>query len=863
VLYFQGICSFILQKQDIFSRYYLKNGKKSLPQNIYSLGKILSYSNSDDMPCMKLHNFVRRRLVGNGVVGAEGQSQTKHKPATSSTQEKIKRVYQKARSALLGLFLFTRLFGSGVIQNIPGSHSSPTKASMDTSSTNHIIKSGDTQITFHRNGIRTKSFVARTNSQKGIFAQIPTVTLKKGQGKATVTSERLPLWKTVVFRCQKFLSGVHISTSKRDSLLLLFTTAMITPICKNLNLSPILGFLAVGALIGPTGLKLINNVHTTEKLAELGVVFFLFELGLELSVDRLMQMSQDVFGLGLSQYVLTAAAIFFALKLLTTLSPAALITIGGGLALSSSAFVLQLLKDRQDIGTRYGKAAFGILLLQDLAVVPLLVALPLLAGTGGSVWMAIKVAVAKAMVCLTTIALLGKYAVNPMFYIVASSRSQEALVSIILTTALGMSALSQGLGLSDTLGAFLAGILLGETKYRYQVEAEVAPFRGVLLGLFFMTVGFSIDLQLIMNNLPLVVGAVGGILALKAAVISLLCLAFGLSLSNAQQVGLVLSQGGEFAFVAFGLAKRLGILNSFQTKLLMTSVALTMATTPALSQLSASIADFIESKKGFTFYMGQDKEGQQLKSSPSKLVVVCGYGAVGKMVCDLLDKKFIKYLCFDIDPKKTIEARNKGLPVFYGDVSRPAVLEAFHVGDARAVIITTTDVRGTNRIALTLRKEFPNLKIFVRARNMQHRDRLKALLNVDAMVPVLKEHNQLVTLPFAGAALEAVGVSRDEVSTLLQTMRLELMQIKGDDDDVEIEEAMNELDKKKESSTPKKKEQAAPKKVEQASQPEQVNNVVVSIPVPECPKGMNEEQCADHLKACLLDECEDQDRSPM
>jgi hypothetical protein len=257
---------------------------------------------------------------------------------------------------------------------------------------------------------------------------------------------------------------------RRDTLLLLLTTTVVVPVMTRLKTSPILGFLLVGMLLGPNGLSVVSELKTTEALAELGIVFFLFEMGLELSVERLVQMRRDVFGLGVSQFTVTAAAIFLLSRLLGQ-SAAASVVIGGALALSSSAFVLQLLRDKDALGTRYGRASFGVLLFQDLAVVPLLVITPLLAAGGGSAmaW-AMGWAAFKAGIAFTLILLTGKFVLDRVFNFVAKSRSQEAFLSVILVTVLTMSNLTEGLGLSNTLGAFLAGVLLSETKYRYQVR---------------------------------------------------------------------------------------------------------------------------------------------------------------------------------------------------------------------------------------------------------------------------------------------------------------------------------------------------------------------------------------------------------
>jgi len=265
--------------------------------------------------------------------------------------------------------------------------------------------------------------------------------------------------------------------------------------------------------------------------------------------------------------------------------------LGGGLALSSSAFVLQILKDKDQLGTRFGKSSFGVLLLQDLAVVPLLVATPILAGGGGELKTVLASAFVKACLAFGVIALAGKYLLNPVFeFVVSKGQSQEALVGLILSTVLGMSFLTEGLGLSNTLGAFLAGVLLSDTKFRSDVEREISPFRGILVGLFFFSVGFEIDLNLISSKFGLVMSIVVGIVLIKAIIAAGVCLAFGLDLPTARRVGLMLSQGGEFAFVAFRLARSVGLLDEDMTKLMLTCVSLTMATTPFLDELGAKLA---------------------------------------------------------------------------------------------------------------------------------------------------------------------------------------------------------------------------------------------------------------------------------
>ncbi len=383
---------------------------------------------------------------------------------------------------------------------------------------------------------------------------------------------------------------------KGDTFLLLLTTALNNPLCQKINVSPILGFLSLGLLFGPNGRGLVKDVHTTEVFADLGIVLFLFEMGIHLDLKTLMAMKKDVFGIGLSQFTITGvviAAICASLKY----SVPAMVIIGWSLALSSSAFVLQLLKDKDQMGTQYGRSSFGTLLLQDLMVVPLLVLTPILAGTGGSVSDAVIKALTQILMALSAIGVFGKCIMNPLFDVVAESKSQEAFIGVILSTVFGMSFLTEGLGLSNTLGAFLSGMCLAETKHRHNIEVAAGPFRGILVGLFFFTVGFEIDLNMIMSSPVKILSTVLGILTLKATIATLVCKVFDLPWSIAQRVGLVLSQGGEFAFVAFRTARASGILDNEQTKYLLTCVALTMALTPVLEDLGGQMAAKLQAKE--------------------------------------------------------------------------------------------------------------------------------------------------------------------------------------------------------------------------------------------------------------------------
>lgn len=561
--------------------------------------------------------------------------------------------------------------------------------------------------------------------------------------------------------------------AKLDTLFLLIATSAVIPLSKRLKASPILGFLLTGTLLGPTGLNWIRDVHMIDILGELGIVFFLFEMGLELSIEKLIKMRKDVFGLGTSQFLVTAAAAT-GLARAAGLSIPAAVTVGGSLSLSSSAFVLQLLKDKNSMGSRHGKASFGILLLQDLAVVPLLVVVELLGKGGAGLGKALTVAGIKTLVTVASMSWFGRKIFDPIFNFVAKSGSQEAFLSIILCTVLLMSFVTQGIGLSNTLGAFLAGLLLSETKYHYQIETDIAPFRGLLLGFFFITVGFSIDIGVLLTRAPVILAMLATLILGKASIITLLSVMFKVPFKDAQQAGWLTAQGGEFAFVAFGIAERMGILTPELNKLLLTTVALSMAVTPALAELGSYVSERMEENMGLSHVVGLDSAADEVKTgaNENEFVLVCGYGRVGKMVCDILDRKFIRYIALDNSPEKAIDARSKGLPVFFGDINRPEVLKSFNAGSAKACVITIDDMTATNKAVIRFKKAYPELPLVVRAKDAMHQERLTSMFeDVEAFSPMLPEDSVLLTLPFGGAVLQKIGVSKPEIQAILEDFR--------------------------------------------------------------------------------------------
>lgn len=480
----------------------------------------------------------------------------------------------------------------------------------------------------YQNQIQSQSFITNRQDAFGLTSsryRLPSKRTRTSKGIIDVSNSASSILSiprggasplAMVSEASSDLSS-FLQGSKTDVLILLLATALNTPICQKISISPILGYLALGLFFGPNGKNLISDVHTTEMMADLGIVLFLFEMGIHLDMKTLMSMKKDVFGIGLSQFSITAGVIAAICKYLG-FSTAAMIIIGWSLALSSSAFVLQLLKDKDEMESQYGKSSFGTLLLQDLMVVPLLVITPILAGNGASPKEAVSKALVQIAMALTAIGLFGKTLLGPMFDLVAASGSVESFIGVILATVLGMSFLTEGLGLSNTLGAFLSGMLIAETKHRHHVEVEASPFRGILVGLFFFTVGFEVDLKMIMASPGVIASTVVGILAVKAVIATLVCRAFGLPMSTAQRVGLVLSQGGEFAFVAFRTARASGILSDDRTKMLLTCVSLTMALTPALEEFGGKMAASLMAKENPQVEEATKKGGDNKKRKGKK-----------------------------------------------------------------------------------------------------------------------------------------------------------------------------------------------------------------------------------------------------
>uniref|UniRef100_A0A6M2EWU5 RCK N-terminal domain-containing protein n=1 Tax=Populus davidiana TaxID=266767 RepID=A0A6M2EWU5_9ROSI len=554
-----------------------------------------------------------------------------------------------------------------------------------------------------------------------------------------------------------------------DVLWLLLASVIFVPIFQKIpGGSPVLGYLAAGILIGPYGLSIIRHVHGTKAIAEFGVVFLLFNIGLELSVERLSSMKKYVFGLGSAQVLVTAVVVGLVAHFVSGLPGPASIVIGNGLALSSTAVVLQVLQERGESTSRHGRATFSVLLFQDLAVVVLLILIPLISpnsSKGGVGFQAIAealgMAAVKAAVAITAIIAGGRLLLRPIYKQIAENQNAEIFSANTLLVILGTSLLTARAGLSMALGAFLAGLLLAETEFSLQVESDIAPYRGLLLGLFFMTVGMSIDPKLLVSNFPVIMGSLGLLIVGKTVLVALVGRVFGVSIISAIRVGLLLAPGGEFAFVAFGEAVNQGIMSPQLSSLLFLVVGISMAMTPWLAAGGQLIASRFE-QHDVRSLLPVESETDDLQDH----IIICGFGRVGQIIAQLLSERLIPFVALDVRSDRVAAGRALDLPVYFGDAGSREVLHKIGAERACAAAITL-DTPGANyRTVWALSKYFPNVKTFVRAHDVDHGLNLEKA-GASAVVPETLEPS----LQLAAAVLAQAKLPMSEIAATINEFR--------------------------------------------------------------------------------------------
>ncbi|MFZ0425634.1 MAG: cation:proton antiporter [Xanthobacteraceae bacterium] len=565
-----------------------------------------------------------------------------------------------------------------------------------------------------------------------------------------------------------------------DALVVLGTAGIVVPIVSRLGFSPVLGYLGAGALLGPLGLGslihavpalywvTVGDAKDVAGIAQLGIVFLLFLIGLELSLHRLLTMRRLVFGLGglqvlLTTAVLAGAAVYFGQN------PSDAIILGASLSLSSTAIVLELLSNQERLTTNVGRASFAVLLAQDLAVIPVLMFVSLLAaGPGGSVLASLGRAFLQAVIALAAIVLFGRVLLRPLFRMVAATRSRDLFIATALFVIIAAGVVANQAGLSMALGAFVAGLLLAETEYRKAVEATIEPFKGLLLGIFFFTVGMDIDIRELLREPLLLAAGVLGLIAVKSLLLFVLAKLFRLSRPVAVEMALLLGPGGEFAFVGIGAAASLGLIDTRLSSFALAVTSVTMALTPLLSFAGRRLGSRLRAPGAMASELTARPSGGQ------KHAIVVGYGRVGKVVCALLKQHGIPYIAADSEAVTVTRDRRDGHDVYYGDASDPKFLDICGLGTAAGVIITIHTPELIDDIVAHVRAMRPDALIVSRARDADHARHLYQLGVADAVPETVEASLQLSEAALVGLGvptgpvIASIHEKRDEIRHALQ-----------------------------------------------------------------------------------------------
>ena len=560
-----------------------------------------------------------------------------------------------------------------------------------------------------------------------------------------------------------------------DVVLFLATAGIVVPLFKRLKISPTLGFLGAGVALGPFGLGAlareapwlrplaVSNPRDIADLAEFGVVFLLFMVGLELSWERLRLLRRSVFGLGAVQTI-ASLAVIAAVAELAGQGPAPAVAIGAALALSSTAIILPALAEAKRLHSDTGRAVFSVLLFQDLAVAPILVGLSLLGGRPADSGAALALRLAPAVLGPAAILLAGRLVLRPMMKSVARAKSEELFMAACLLVVIGAGLAAAAAGLSMALGAFIAGLLLAETEYRHEVEVVIEPFKGLLLGLFFLSVGIGLDLGRLVQQPGVILGAAAGLVLLKAAIAAGAARLFGLKARPAVEAGLLLGAGGEFAFVVLAAATEAGAVSKDVSAVLTVAATLSMFAIPALSAAGRRLA------RGAHEAPALEPPAQPAGGAR---VLVIGYGRVGLMVADMLDRHQIAWVAADRDARLVEAGRRDGKPVFYGDASRGEFLMRIGLASARAAVVTMDAFESAEAVVAAARQARPDMVIVARARDARQAGRLYELGATEAVPETVEASLQLsesllvdLGIPM-GLVIASVHEKRDEIRKAL------------------------------------------------------------------------------------------------
>ncbi|MBX9776976.1 MAG: cation:proton antiporter [Xanthobacteraceae bacterium] len=567
----------------------------------------------------------------------------------------------------------------------------------------------------------------------------------------------------------------------KDVLVFLVAAGLIAPLFQRARVGAVLGFLLIGVAVGPYGFGAlaaefpwlryltIEDRARAEPFAELGVMFLLFLIGIEMSVERLWSLRRLVAGVGSVQFLLSAAAFAVVLWLMGAQSGAAIV-LGLGFAMSSTAVVMQLLEEQGRTATPLGQVAIAVLLFQDLMVAPVLFGAEIL-GRGGDVAAGLANAVLQAAIAITVILIAGRFLLRPLFSIAGRTGSRELIMAMTLLLVIGGASVTGYAGLSTALGAFLAGVLLSETEYRHQIEIDIAPVKGLLVGLFFITVGMTIDVRVIWSAIGTILFAVALLLLIKAAILFAAGRLFGVALGVTVEAALLLAQAGEFGFIVIALGRSTGLVPAEFAQAATAVVGISMMLTPFLAIGARMLAGRIQRIEH------RDRMPSEDMAEHTDHVIIGGYGRVGQCIGRLLKAENVPFVALDTNADLASEGAKRGEAVFLGDAGRHEFLVKAGAAGARAFVVTVNSARAAERMVVAARKERPDAPVFARARDSAHAARLLKLGAVEVTPEAVEASLQL-----GARVLEGLGVSDDAIARRLDEMREgELARISGRD----------------------------------------------------------------------------------
>jgi len=545
----------------------------------------------------------------------------------------------------------------------------------------------------------------------------------------------------------------------QTALVFLLATVIAVPLTKRFRLGSVLGYLLAGVVIGPQLLGLVGDTAGVSTISEFGIVLMLFVIGLELSPQRLWVMRRAVFGTGLLQVLASSVAIAAAAYFLFGLTGKAAAIVGGSLALSSTAFGLQILAERKEAGSAYGRQAFAILLFQDLAAIPLIAMVPLLASSSIQHGPDL-VGILRTVGVIVAVVVGGRYLLRPVFRFVAKADAVEVSTATALLVVMGTAWLMELAGVSSTLGAFLAGVLLADSEYRHDLESHLEPFKGLLLGLFFISVGMTMDLSLLLHQPLYVLGVVCALMLLKGLLLwPLGRIVGGLDRAEALRLAVLLACGGEFAFVVLKMAGEQRLLTDPQHNLLVLAISLSMALTPLLVALLGRLLGN-KAKKPARAYDVIDTHVPR--------VIIAGYGRMGQIIARVLRAQGIPFVALDhsVEQLDLVQRFGNVTDIFYGDPARPELLRAAQADKAEVFVLASDDPESSLRVARVVRRQYPHLKIIARARNRQH---VWRLMDLGVEEPV--RETLYSSLKMTRKALEALGLTAEQATDQVERFR--------------------------------------------------------------------------------------------